>query len=225
MTMDSESDGSDFKPFFDMIVGVLFILLILISAQMFFAQSAVEQSTADNDAKRISLERNMQITSFLEDVADRLRKNGFDVDVDLVRRQLALRLDQFSKPAVGGIPKFSDERVEVLGQILSDRLGCVFISSLTPRDCMDWKRLQFGEVQVEVQTGALPAETALSPERFTQLVTTLFSAALLGIRPELLSLTGAARTPLFRFLPLPPSDHSPPPGPHGLVQLGFIFVP
>src|SRR5260370_41673002 len=114
MTMDTESDGSDFKPFFDMIVGVLFILLILISAQMFFAQHSVEQSA--DDAKKVSLERNKQIKSFLEDVAERLRKNGFDVDVDLIRRQLVLRLDQFSKPTVGGIPKFSDERVEVLGQ-------------------------------------------------------------------------------------------------------------
>ena len=225
MTMDSESDGSDFKPFFDMIVGVLFILLILISAQMFFAQHSVEQSAVDDDAKKVSLERNKQIRSFLEDVAGRLRKNGFDVDVDLIRRQLVLRLDQFSKPAVGGIPKFSDERVEVLGQILSDRLRCVFVSSLTPADCMDWKRLQLGEVQVEVQTGALPAETVLSPERFTQLATTLFSAALLGNRPALLSLTGAAGTPLFRFLPLPPFDRSPPIGSRGLLQLDFIFEP
>jgi hypothetical protein len=225
MSMDGESDGSDFKPFFDMIVGVLFILLILISAQMFFAQHSVDQSAVDNDAKRVSLERNKQIKSFLEDVAERLRKNGFDVDVDLIRRQLVLRLDQFSKPTVGGIPKFSDERVEVLGQILSDRLGCVFVSSLTPADCMDWKRLQLGEVQVEVRTGALPAETVLSPERFTQLASTLFSAALLGNRPALLSLTGAAGTPLFRFLPLLPFDHSPPSGPRGLLQLSFIFEP
>jgi hypothetical protein len=225
MTMDTESDGSDFKPFFDMIVGVLFILLILISAQMFFAQHSVEQSAVDDDAKKVALERNKQIKSFLEDVAERLRKNGFDVDVDLIRRHLVLRLDQFSKPPVGGIPKFSDERVEVLGQILSDRLGCVFVSSLTPADCMDWKKLQLGEVQVEVQTGTLPAETVLSPERFTQLATTLFSAALLGNRPALLSLTGAAGTPLFRFLPLPPVDHSPSRVPRGLLQLSFIFEP
>src|SRR5260370_3488 len=93
MTMDTESDGSDFKPFFDMIVGVLFILLILISAQMFFAQHSVEDSAVDDDAKKVALERNKQIKSFLEDVAERLQKNGFDVDVDLIRRQLVLRLD------------------------------------------------------------------------------------------------------------------------------------
>src|SRR5215212_1219045 len=122
MTTDTESDGSDFKPFFDMIVGVLFILLILISAQMFFAQHS-EQSAVEAEAKKVSLERNKQIKSFLEDVAERLRKTGFDVDVDLSRRLLVLRLDQFSKPPVGGIPKFSEERVQVLGQILSDRLG------------------------------------------------------------------------------------------------------
>src|SRR5260370_23695236 len=132
MTMDTESDGSDFKPFFDMIVGVLFILLILISAQMFFAQHSVEDSAVDDDAKKVALERNKQIKSFLEDVAERLQKNGFDVDVDLIRRQLVLRLDQFSKPPVGVIPNFSDERVEVVGQILSDRLGSEFLGSLSP---------------------------------------------------------------------------------------------
>src|SRR5260370_37243844 len=112
MTMDTESDGSDCKPFFDMIVCVLFILLILISAQMFFAQHSVEDSAVDDDAKKVALERNKQIKSFLEDVAERLQKNGFDGEVDLIPRQLVLRLDQFSNRPVSGIPNLSDEHVD-----------------------------------------------------------------------------------------------------------------
>jgi hypothetical protein len=109
MAIDTESDGSDFKPFFDMIVGVLFILIILISAQMFFAQRSMENTDADK------LERNKQIRSFLEDVADRLRMNGFEPGIDLVRRNLTLRLEQLSSPPTAGIPTFSDPRIEALG--------------------------------------------------------------------------------------------------------------
>jgi hypothetical protein len=221
MALHAETDESDFKPFFDMIVGVLFILIILISAQMFFAQRSMEDS---KDVDKATLERNRQIRSFLEDVADHLRMNGFEPGIDLVRRRLILGLDQVSAPSKGGIPTFSDQRVEAVGRTLSNRLGCIFIGPQHASDCMDWKLIKIGEVQVELRAGALPPESTLSPDRFTQLATTLFSAKLLSRRPDLLSLTGAAGTPLFRFQPLTPLD----PGlgrPSGLVQFSFIFEP
>jgi len=219
MAPDTETDGSDYKPFFDMIVGVLFILLILISAQMFFAQRSMEDNA---DADNTALERNKQISSFLENVADRLRMGGFEPDVDLVRRRLTLALDQVSTPAMGGIPTFSDQRVGAVGQILSDRLGCIFPGPLHPSDCMDWKLIKLGEVQVELRAGSLPPESTLPSDRFTQLATTLFSAKLLSGRPDLLSLTGTAGTPLFHFQPLLPLSPGLA-GPSGLVQFSFIF--
>jgi hypothetical protein len=218
MALDTESDGSDFKPFFDMIVGVLFILIILISAQMFFAQSSME------DADAAKLERNKQIRSFLEDVADRLRMNGFEPGIDLVRRRLTLSLDQLSSSPMAGIPTFSDRRVEAVGRILSNRLGCIFTGPAQPSDCMDWNLIRLGEVQVELQAGAPPQESPLSPDRFSQLATTLFSAKLLSSRPDLLSLTGAGGTPLLHFQSLPPLNPGLG-GESGLVQFSFIFEP
>jgi hypothetical protein len=219
MALRTETDESDFKPFFDMIVGVLFILIILITAQMFFAQRSMEEGT---DADKAPLERNKQIQSFLEDVADRLRMNGFEPDVDLLRRRLTLGLDQVASAPIGGIPTFSDQRVEAMGRIFSNRLGCIFAGPAQPRDCMDWKRIKLGEVQVELSAGTLPQESTLSPDRFTQLATTIFSAKLLSGRPNLLSLTGAGGTPLFRFLSLAPTNSE---GPKGTVQFKFIFEP
>jgi hypothetical protein len=218
MAIDTESDGSDFKPFFDMIVGVLFILIILISAQMFFAQRSMENTDADK------LERNKQIRSFLEDVADRLRMNGFEPGIDLVRRNLTLRLEQLSSPPTAGIPTFSDPRIEALGRVLSNRLGCIFTGPAQPSDCKDWNLIRLGEVQVELRAGVPPKESTLSPDRFSQLATTLFSAKLLSGRPDLLSLTGAAGTPLFHFQSLPPLN-SGSGGPSGLVQFSFVFEP
>jgi hypothetical protein len=218
MASDTESDGSDFKPFFDMIVGVLFILIILISAQMFFAQHSME----DADAGKLA--RNKQIRSFLEDVADRLRKNGFEPGIDLVRRRLTLSLDQLSSSPMAGIPTFSDRQVEAVGRVLSNRLECIFTGPAQPSDCMDWNLIRLGEVQVELRPGALPQESRLSPDRFSQLATTLFSAKLLGSRPDLLSLTGAGGAPLFHFQSLPPLN--PVVGSEsGLAQFSFIFEP
>jgi hypothetical protein len=218
MASDVESDLSDFKPFFDMIVGVLFILIVLISAQMFFAQHSME------DADAGKLQRNKQIRSFLEDVANRLRKNGFEPRLDLVRRRLVLSLDQLSLSPMAGIPTFSDQRVEAVGRVLSNRLGCIFTGLPERSDCMDWDVIRLGEVQVELRAGATPPESPLSPDRFSQLATTLFSAKLLGSQPDLLSLTGAGGTPLFHFQSLSPLNSSLK-GESGLVQFNFIFEP
>jgi hypothetical protein len=218
MASDTESDLSDFKPFFDMIVGVLFILIVLISAQMFFAQHSME------DADAGKLQRSKQIRSFLEDVANRLRKNGLEPRLDLARRRLVLSLDQLSLSPMAGIPTFSDQRVEAVGRVLSNRLGCIFTGLAERSDCMDWDVIRLGEVQVELQAGATPPESPLSPDRFSQLATTLFSAKLLGSQPDLLSLTGAGGTPLFHFQSLSPLNSSLK-GESGLVQFNFIFEP
>jgi hypothetical protein len=202
MAFDAETDGTDFKPFFDMIVGVLFILIVLISAQMFFAQRSMEESDAGK------LQRNEQIRSFLEDVAGRLRMNGFEPGIDLVRRRITLSLDQLSSPPTVGIPTFLDQRVKAVGRVLSNRLECIWL----------------GEVEVELRAVAPPQGSTLAPDRFSQLATTLFSARLLSGQPDLLSLTGAGGTPLFRFqsaAPLNPASG----GAGGLVQFSFIFEP
>src|SRR6188508_2360583 len=159
MASDTETDGSDYKPFFDMIVGVLFILLILISAQMFFAQ---HDNATISDANQISLERKKQISAFLEDIAGQLRANGFYPDIDFVRRRITLGLGQVSAPAIGAVPVFADRRVEAVGRVLSDRLGCLFSGPPFPVNCRDMKLIKLGEVQVELRTGAMPPESTLS---------------------------------------------------------------
>src|SRR3954452_2308857 len=85
-------DGIDFKPFFDMVVGVLFVLLILISAQMFFSQWGAAHDPAKQDAEAAARAWEQEQRLFLKDLAERLRAEGFDVSVDDVDRSIAVPL-------------------------------------------------------------------------------------------------------------------------------------
>src|SRR5438045_2732124 len=86
-------DAIDFKPFFDMIVGILFVLLILVAAQMFFTQwGASDERTPQEKAQQVRLEWEREITAFLTDAAERLRARGLQPTIDQVDRTLAVPL-------------------------------------------------------------------------------------------------------------------------------------
>lgn len=198
MRSDGDLDSIDFKPFFDMIVGILFILLILISAQMFFAQHGGAETSAAEEAQRRVLERERQVTAFLDDVADRLRAKGLDARVDRNRRAVVLPLAQVTEPARGGVPQFAQGPVGALGAVLAKRLPCVLPAGARPGDCPDTSLLSLGEVQADLRLDGVPPGAVLPPDRYAQLATTLFSATLLDRRPDLLGLTGRAGTPALR---------------------------
>lgn len=215
MKSESEVDDSDFKPFFDMIIGVLFILLILISAQMFFA-SAPERSSALDEKNKLSLKRDIQRKFFLEDFRDRLRAGGFQVELDLPARTLILDLAQFSSTSVGGVPQFSENRTKSFSREMSDRLACVF--AVQSVGCVDTNLVQLGQVKVDVG-GALPSsDSNLSRERFAELQSTLFTAAILSHQANLLALTGSGGMQLVQFSP---SSESADTG--GRVRMRFVF--
>src|SRR5665213_2788398 len=103
----SDLDGIDFKPFFDMVVGVLFVLLILIGALLFFqsAQSDVTAKQAQSEAQarqRAEEERTRQEwrterAALLSFLADHLREHGVEASVDLANASIAIPLDAMAR--------------------------------------------------------------------------------------------------------------------------------
>lgn len=195
--MTTSAEDIDFKPFFDMVVGILFILLILISAQIFFAQHTTDD--ASQEAERRALERERQTTAFLEDFTGRLRAEGFEARIDRSRRAVVMPLGGLMDAGRDSVPQFAGPRVSALASVLAERLPCIAPQPLARAACADVDLLNLGSVEAEVRIAAAPERSPLSADRYAQLATTLFSSALLQLRPALLGLSNLAGTPALRF--------------------------
>ena len=72
MTPQSDADDTDLKPFLDMLVGIVFIMLILVAAQMFFTQWGPTEETAERERRQqITLQREREIAAFLDEDSTR----------------------------------------------------------------------------------------------------------------------------------------------------------
>lgn len=216
----SVEDDIDFKPFFDMVVGILFILLILISAQIFFAQHVGDD--ASQEAERRAIERERQTTAFLEDLTARLRAAGLDARLDRQRRAVSMPLGRIVTVAGNGIPQFADAPLAAIGGILAERLGCLVPVARTT--CPDVDLLNLGAAEAELRLTGMPERTPVPQDRYAQFATTLLSAALLRTRPELLALTSSAGTPALRFSSATQAAAGQS-GPAGDLSFVFVFQP
>jgi len=202
MRSKSRSRETDFRPFFDLIVGVLFIFLILISAQMFFMRHETMESQ-DSAAQKLEQARKEQIQSFLDSVVEQLQKRKLAAELDLTRTELRLPLDQLSQPSSGAVPKFLDAPLAAVGEVLSRHVSCLEAARGNDTTCGNWSLLKLNDVHLDVQTGEKPSASALPSARFGQLASTIFTSTLLSAQPELLGMTGTGGLPLFQFGYLP----------------------
>lgn len=194
---NTETNEQDFKPFFDLIVGVLFILLILISAQMFFAQSPSDDV---KDFRQIELERRKQIAAFMDNVAAKLKDNGFDPQVDVERKIVTLPLEPLRSRSTGDAPKFDDARIVALSRSLLLPLSCASAKAVVSTACPNWNLIHLGEAVVEAGVGSAPLGSNLSRDRYAQLSATVLAAAVFSQSPDLLGLTGSGGGPLVRII-------------------------
>ena len=202
MRSKSRSREADFRPFFDLIVGVVFIFLNLLSAQMFFMRHA-SMEASDSQAEKLELERKEQIKSFIEHVAEELQKRDLTSTVDLKRSELRMPMQQFAQSSPVAAPRFTNKSVEALGQVLSNHVNCLETPTSPNTNCPQWNLVKLSDAMIDVQTGKPPPELGLSAGRFGQLVTTIFSSALLSAQPQLLVPTNSAGLSLFQFGSLP----------------------
>ena len=115
-----EAEGSDFKPFFDLVVGILFILLILIAAQLFFTRYEDTPSPAEAAARQreaLRLAQNKAVDGLLERVANELRGAGFSPAIDLLERRVTLPAAELRQEA-------RPEATAALARILRTGVSC-----------------------------------------------------------------------------------------------------
>jgi hypothetical protein len=197
----SEEEAIDFKPFFDMIVGVLFVLLILISAQMFFTQWASDPVTkkAQEEAQRISLEWQREISLFLARTAERARGSGLTVILDHVDRSIVIPVSEIARVDRTGEPRVEQEPIRALGEAALGELDCLRGQARAPRPgCSDYEFLRLGRMEAETRLGSKPPSSNLAPDRYAKLIATLIAASLLQQTPDLLAVTGSGSGPAFQ---------------------------
>jgi hypothetical protein len=135
------SDGTDFKPFFDLVVGVLFILLILISAQLFFSQW--DQPTRDDTAANETFTWDEEARQFLQDVNGRLTAAGFATGVDTARRSVAFQLTDLLD-ADGAPGSLQQGKVMALAAITARTARC--LEPVPDPTCPSYRQLGRGRL-------------------------------------------------------------------------------
>jgi len=199
VTPPSDVDAVDFKPFFDMVVGVLFVLLILIAAQMFFVRWAgsPDELSAREKEEQADLARKTQVSKFLEDLAIHLRQNGLVVTVDRVNQAILLPLGSLADPTRDVSVQSSE--ASRLSEVLTGRLRCLpGQAGPKPGDCPTVNALQLGGLLVEVRVGQVPVGIRLPPDRYALLLSTRLGGLLLRDSSELLAITGSGGAPALQ---------------------------
>src|SRR5260370_32065105 len=188
--MDSANDldGVDFKPFFDMVVGVLFILLILISAQLFFSQFQDQSDISPQE--RIEREWREEIAGFLDRFARALHDRGLEVRVDRANNALGMPLGLLANAGDDGLPRIASDQTQVLGQALNESLGCVTGQAKASGACPASGLLHLARAEIQMRLGAAPELAGLPQARYGRLLESLFAATLLQGTPDLLRESG-----------------------------------
>lgn len=184
MSPSRELDGVDFRPFFDMVVGILFVLLILIGALIFFQQTqdGVTGSPAQSELRRWRMQRN----AFLERLVADLQARGLAARADTAAGTVSMPLDGLADLAGAGLPRIKAAAVADLAGALTPALGCVSVPRASAPACADTDLLSLDGLSVQVRLGETPADAALPRDRAARYLSTSVSNALYTASPALL---------------------------------------
>ncbi len=191
----NEADAVDFRPFFDAAIGMLFVLLILIAAQLFFAQwGPVPQETAEQKKIRAAQELDKQAAAFLRDLQHRLNGNGIAAAIDLVDRSLSVPLRALLTADANALPD-AGARLPDLAGILGGRLQCVRAGAVDrPADCPPADRLTLSRLRGELRLGE-QEKAPLQPDRLAQYLAIAVFSAMVRAAPDLLAVSASDGSP------------------------------
>ena len=187
MTEDDDID-LDFRPFFDLAMGVLFVMLILLASQFLVARVA---ATADAEAattQRLLEQRrqaDLEIGLFFDHaqaVADRQR---VPIEIDRGGRRMVLR------PAGSG-----DERFAQAAAVFRQVFGCA--NDRRGQSCPDYKVIKLEEAEIDGSGMPASEAAALPPEARARLQGWMAFANLVRVSPELLALRSTDGALLLR---------------------------
>jgi hypothetical protein len=217
---DQSSDTIDFKPFFDMVVGILFILLILIAAQLFFTRFETDSPEAQAQQKRAA--RLVEQELFLISVADTLRKSGFAPVVDRVGNSVSIPLSSVTWPqttASAQWPLPNQDRVAAYAQQLTGAMNCTALNQISI--CAKRFDVNFAAARFELNLGGQPAGATPNPQ--AQVLAMQMGAAIFGATPDALALNGYQGTALFpSFVKVTPATVLPE---ASALVVEFTFAP
>lgn len=220
----SDADEIDFKPFFDAVVGILFVLLILISAQLFFTQwGNVAQEDPGARARQTLIEWEKQTAIFLEGLAEQLRTHGLNPVLNLLDKSISLPLSDVVALDSAQWPQLNSQP-ELIGELLLKRLNCL-PGQVQPRppECPALELLHLRRVNVELQVG-LPNSAPLPADRYAEYLRVIFDAALIRAAPGLLTVVGADASRTVRSSSRAGALADPQPAALlGDVALRFVF--
>ena len=223
-SLSDREEDADFRPFFDMVIGILFVLLILVAALIFF-QQVQNDAVTSAAAKQETAIRRAEIAGFLNALAERLRGDGMAATADLAGNAVVLPLTDVVAAESRGLPGVKDEAVARLGATLTELVSCVSQPRRADAACAAFDRLHLDALDVRVLTGSLPAAVGLPRDRFGRLASALLSASLLRNSTGLLQASDDAGQRVIAFddalAGLPPAGG--PDGVGGDVVLGFTF--
>jgi hypothetical protein len=220
MQAADDLENGDFKPFFDMAVGVLFIFLILIGSLLFF-QTADRVATSTPDSAR---ERQTQLAAYLKWLAGDLRSRGFTADVDRANAAIVVPLGQLAGVGGDGLPRLEPQAARSLGEVLTRDLACVAPAGDRSGACAAFPLVRLDRAGGEVRIGEA-ATAALAPDRFAYLLADQLSAAMAEASPGLLRLSAADGGILWRVKSAIGAGKAGPGTLGGDFTIGFQFAP
>ena len=184
MSPSSELDGVDFRPFFDMVVGILFVLLILIGALIFFQQTqdGVAGSPFQSELRRWRMQR----IDFLERLAADLQSRGLSARADTAGGTVVVPLDDLVRVEAGGLPVLKAPAVAGLAAALAPAVGCVSVPRASNSSCADTDLLSLDGLSVQVRLAQSQPGATQSRDRTALFLATSLSNALYGDAPPLL---------------------------------------
>lgn len=190
-------DAIDFKPFFDMVVGVLFILLILISAQMFFSQwpdapSQAETTAREAEARRARIEADAG--AFLDELAGALRAAGFSPAVDRLARRVSVPAAELLGEPEGGRRPANRQALARFAPATLGVLHCI-AGATRPEACRSGTMIRLARMDLRAQ---LPGSAGATPDAAARLTGLELATGLFSGAPGLLALAGASGTPAVR---------------------------
>lgn len=197
MQPSSQIDGIDFRPFFDMVVGILFVLLILVAALIFFqrAEDGMSGASPEAESRRWRLERDQ----FLDRLAGTLTAKGLPASADTAAGTVLVRLDRVIRLDGPGLPGLREPAAATLADALSSAVGCVSIPRTSGPDCADEDLLALGSLSVQVRLGAIPRDMGLPRDRAARFITATLSNFLYQQASSLLRASDRAGAPAVGF--------------------------
>ena len=223
MQFTDDLEGGDFKPFFDMAMGVLFIFLILIGSLLFF--QTVDKTTGAVSAQNNAREREMQIAAYLRGLADDLRARGLMAKIDLANAAIVLPLGQIATVGGDGLPKLQPQAAKGLGEVLARDLACVApAGGDRSGGCAAFPLLRLDRAGGNVRIGEVAA--SLAPDRFGYLLAGELSSAMAEASPGLLGLSAGDGSMLWKIESAVGAGKAGGPGTvGGDFSIAFRFVP